>query len=112
MGKNLQLKDYRAPEWALELPGLALVRKKPRSYIEWKALRRWERLPTLERDVPGYLLRMARENAELTQKQLADKLDITQQAVAQAERWTSNPSISFMKRWAAACRAVMRLELE
>ncbi|MCJ7500035.1 helix-turn-helix domain-containing protein [bacterium] len=93
-------------------PDLDLIRKKPRDYIEWKTLRLWDRLPASERDTPGYLLRMAREKAELTQKQLAEELETTQQAVAQAERWTSNPSINFMKRWAAACGTRIRIELE
>ena len=94
-----------------KLPELDLIRKKPRDYLEWKTLRLWDRLPASERDVPGYLLRLAREKAGLTQKQLADELETTQQAVAQAERWTSNPSINFMKRWAAACGMKMRVEM-
>ena len=53
--------------------------------------------------MPGYLLRTARESAGLTQTQLAEKLGITQQAVARAERWGSNPTVDLMKRWAKAC---------
>ena len=112
MGKKIQLKNYRAPEKARNLPELILVRKKPRSYVEWRTLRLWDRLQASERDVPGYLLRLAREKARLTQKQLADELEISQQAVAQAERWTSNPSINFIKRWAVACGTGIRVELE
>jgi transcriptional regulator with XRE-family HTH domain len=58
------------------------------------------------------LLRMAREEAGLTQQRLAGVLDITQQAVAQAERWISNPSVNFMKRWAKACGKSIKIELE
>ena len=112
MGDNIQLKNYRPPQITARLPELRLSRKKPRNYIEWRALRLWERLPASERDVPGYLLRLAREEARLTQKQLAEAIETTQQAVAQAERWTSNPSINFMKRWAAACGTRIRIELE
>jgi hypothetical protein len=32
-------------------------------------------------------------------------------AVAQAERWQSNPSVDFIQRWAEACGAKLRLEL-
>lgn len=112
MGDNIQMKNYRAPENTGKLLDLDLVRKRPRSYIEWKALRLWERLPASERDISGYLLRLSREKAGLTQKQLAVKLDITQQAVAQAERWPSNPSINFMKCWAMACGKRVRVEMD
>jgi len=46
----------------------------------------------------------------LTQKDLADDLDITQQAVSRAERWISNPTIALMRRWLAVCG--YRLELK
>jgi DNA-binding XRE family transcriptional regulator len=112
MVKEIQMKNYRSPELADKLPTLDLVRKKPRDYIEWKTLRLWERLPEAERGIPGYLLRLARENAGLTQQQLADKLEITQQAVAQAERWMSNPSVNFMKRWAKVCGRRLKVEMK
>jgi ribosome-binding protein aMBF1 (putative translation factor) len=79
-----------------------LARKRPRIYEEWAALRRWGRLPEEEAGVVGYLLREAREAAGLSQVQLADRLECTQQAVSQAERWVSNPTIEFVRRWAAA----------
>jgi len=106
------MKNYLAPERVRKLPELDLVRKRPRNYIEWRALRHWDRLPASERDVPGYLLRLAREKAGLTQKQLAETIETTQQAVAQAERWTSNPSINFIKRWVRICGMKIRLEME
>jgi len=59
--------------------------------------------------VPGYLLRIARESAGLTQVQLAEQMGITQQAVARAERWGSNPTIAFMRRWARACGQSLEL---
>lgn len=105
------MKSYRVPESSGKLPELEFVRKKPRNYLEWKTLRMWDRLPDPERDIPGYLLRLAREGAGLTQQQLADEFETTQQAVAQAERWTSNPSVNFMKRWARACGGLIRVEL-
>lgn len=107
-----EMKIYRTPQSTARLPELDLARKRPRDYFEWRTLRLWKRLPIFERDVPGYLLRLIREDAGLTQKQLADELDISQQAVAQAERWTSNPSINFMKRWAAACGMGIKVEME
>lgn len=65
----------------------------------------WEVLPV------GYLLREAREAAGLTQRQLAERLDCSQQAVARAERWESNPTVTLVERWAAATgrRAVVEL---
>ncbi len=71
--------------------------------MEWKTLRRWGKLPLSEQARPGYLLRLAREEGGLTQKALAEKLGVTQQAVAQAERWTANPTVSYMLRWIGAC---------
>ena len=88
---------------------LRLTRRRPRSFSEWSALRRWGKLPVWEAEVPGFLLREARQFAGLTQKMLAERLDITQQAVSRAERWTSNPTINLMRRWLAVCGR--RLEL-
>jgi DNA-binding XRE family transcriptional regulator len=86
-----------------------LDRRRPRSFIEWRTLRRWRKLPVWEADIPGYLLREAREDAGLTQLMLATRLGITQQAVSRAERWTSNPTVGLMRGWLAACGR--RLEL-
>ncbi len=81
----------------------ALRRGKPRAYREWATLRRWGKLPAWEADVAGYLLRATREGAGLTQSQLAAVLGISQQAVAQAERWEANPTFAFARAWARAC---------
>ena len=75
----------------------------PRDFTEWAALRRWGKLPPGEQDIPGYLLRQAREEAFLTQSELAMRLGISQPAVAQIERWTSNPTVATMRRWLGAC---------
>jgi DNA-binding XRE family transcriptional regulator len=106
-----KINTYQSRESTSKLPALNLIRKRPRDYFEWKTLRQWDRLSVSERDVPGYMLRLAREKEGLTQKQLANELEITQQAVAQAERWTSNPSINFMKRWSVACGMRMKVEI-
>jgi len=90
-------------------PSLTFRRRRPRSYLEWSTLRRWGKLPPWEVDIPGYLLRQAREQAGLTQLQLADRLGISQQAVSKAERWSSNPTVELMRRWLALCGK--RLEL-
>jgi len=82
---------------------LNLNRNRPRAYLAWQTLRGWGKLPKREGNVPGYLLRTVREDAALTQAQLAEKLGITQQAVARAERWNSNPTVGFIQRWANAC---------
>jgi transcriptional regulator with XRE-family HTH domain len=89
-----------------------LTRTRPRAFVEWQTLRRWGKLPAWERDVAGYRLRSLREAAGLTQRQLAIRLGVTQQAVAQAERWESNPTIELLRRWAGACGATVEIRLE
>ena len=89
-----------------------LTRRRPRAFLEWRTLRRWEKLPDREAEVPGYLLRIAREDAGLTQAKLAEHLGITQQAVARAERWSSNPTVGFIQRWARACGRSLELRFE
>ena len=88
-----------------------LTRRRPRSFLEWRTLREWGKLPERESSVPGFLLRVAREEAGLTQTELARMLGVTQQAVAQAERWESNPTIAFVKRWAGACNRRLEIRL-
>jgi DNA-binding XRE family transcriptional regulator len=112
MGTPATLKSYASPTRAIfsRLPR-GLARRKPRSFAEWKALRRWKRLPAWEADPAGYLLRSAREAAGLSQRELAMRMGCSQQAVAQAEGWRSNPTVEFMRRWAEACGTEVRLEL-
>lgn len=86
-----------------------LTRRRPRDYREWQTLRQWGKLPHRESQQPGYLLRTIRQNAGLTQNELADRLSITQQAISQAERWNANPTAEMMFSWALACGR--RLEL-
>jgi len=88
-----------------------LTRRRPRDFVEWRTLRDWGKLPEREASVPGYLLRVVREKAGLTQAQLAHSLGVTQQAVAQAERWESNPTIAFIERWAEACNHRLEIKL-
>ncbi|MBC8646203.1 MAG: helix-turn-helix transcriptional regulator [Thermoanaerobaculia bacterium] len=113
MGRTEDLRTYSSPS-PVEIipPGAQLKRRRPRAYYEWKALRRWGKLPGWEISPPGYLLRLARERASLTQSGLASRLRSTQQAVAQAERWDANPTVAFMERWANACGARLTLEIE
>ena len=89
-----------------------LARRRPRAFAEWKALRRWGKLPIWERGIVGYRLRELREAAGLAQKSLAARLGVTQQAVAQAERWESNPTVDLLRRWAAACDATLEIRLD
>jgi len=91
-------------------PRLRVRRGRPRAYEEWKALRRWGKLPDWESSPAGYLLRLAREEASLTQAELGRELDCSQQAVAQAERWMSNPTLAFIRRWQEACGARRAME--
>ena len=90
----------------------SLRRRRPRDYVEWNTLRRWRKIPPWEEEPAGYLLRLAREAAGLTQADLARRLDCTQQAVAQAERWTSNPTVGFARQWARAVGAELRFSIE
>ncbi len=87
----------------------SIRRRKPRSYLEWKTLRRWKMLPEWEELVPGYLLREARESEELTQVEMGERLGCSQQAVAQAERWESNPTMVFLRDWARALGKELRV---
>jgi DNA-binding XRE family transcriptional regulator len=77
-------------------------RTRPRDFVEWEALARWGQLAPGEKRVPGYRLRLARMEAGLTQGDVARRLGITQQAVARAERWDSNPTVRFIESWAQA----------
>ena len=86
---------------AIPLPD-SFRRRRPRSYTEWKFLRTWGKLPQWELEPPGFILRLAREKAELTQAALAKRLGCTQQAIAQAERWDSNPTLRFLRQWERA----------
>lgn len=92
------------------VPGLR--RRKPRDYVEWRTLRRWGKLPSWEEEPPGYLLRVGREAAGLTQAELARRMGCSQQAVAQAERWAGNPTVGFARQWARAVGAELKFSLE
>ena len=103
MGKEAAMTTFRTPEPSRR-PSLprGLTRRRQRSYEKWKVLRSRNQLPAWEELPAGYLLREAREAAGLTQAELAERLDCSQQAVARAERWRSNPTVSLMRRWAEA----------
>jgi ribosome-binding protein aMBF1 (putative translation factor) len=112
MGTNNPAMTVRAPVHAPAIalpPGLR--RRRPRTYAKWRWLRESGRMPEWEVLPVGYLLREAREAAGLTQRQLAERLECSQQAVARAERWESNPTVALVERWAAATgrRAVVEL---
>ena len=106
------MKRYESPRHAIirALPK-GLVRRKPRAFAEWNALRGWRKLPLWEVDPIGFHLRLAREKAGLTQAVLAVRLGCSQQAVAQAERWEANPTVDFIRRWAKACGSTATIEL-
>jgi DNA-binding XRE family transcriptional regulator len=72
----------------------------------------WDRPPSPQPDPIGYLLRGARRKAELTQLALARRLGCSQQAVAQAERWESNPTVEHLRRWARACGADVTIRMD
>ena len=86
-----------------------LTRRRPRDFREWQALRRWGKLCQREAQQPGYVLRSARQDAGLTQKQLAERLQISQQAVSLTERWGANPTAELMFAWAWACERQLEI---
>lgn len=92
-------------------PG-ALRRRRPRNYEEWKALSSWGRLPSWDLPSVGFQLRRAREATGLTQVELAERLGVSQQAVARAERWESNPTYRFLESWSAALGVPLKLEID
>jgi hypothetical protein len=85
--------------------------RKPRAYTEWKFLKTWATLPKWESEPPGFVLRLARERSGLTQAALAKKLGCSQQAVAQAERWDSNPTVHFLREWERATDGKLSVEV-
>jgi DNA-binding XRE family transcriptional regulator len=107
------MRRFKSPE-PRSLPPFpqGLKRRKPRDYLEWTTLREWGKLPDWEESPPGYLLREAREKAGLTQKELAQRLGTTQQAVSQAESPKANPSVGFIRRWMEKCDATLVLDVE
>lgn len=111
MGASDSRRVIRPDPHPFSFPPPPLRRMRPRSYVEWKTLRRWNKLPRGERSVPGYLLRLARERAELTQNELAGRLGCSQQAISQAERWNSNPTVSFLRDWAHATHHELIVDL-
>ncbi|MEE8366675.1 MAG: helix-turn-helix transcriptional regulator [Thermoanaerobaculia bacterium] len=103
MGRATRILRIPSDRRRVELPlPTGLTRRKPRVYQEWKALKDWGKLPAWNSEPPGYLLRELRENADLTQTTMSERLDCSQQAIAQAERWGANPTAKFMQLWAAA----------
>jgi DNA-binding XRE family transcriptional regulator len=100
------------PRWGSTTARAPTRRGRPRSFFEWATLRRWGKLPPWEVDQAGYLLRLAREEAGLTQTELAARLGVSQQAVSRAEAWTSNPTVGLLRHWLAACGWSMRIEAE
>ena len=104
MVESTNLRTFRLPA-AKRLPPLpaGLRRTRPRDFVEWRTLRRWGKLPDWESVPIGYVLRDLREGAGLTQRELATNLGCSQQAIAQAERWNSNPTVSHLRRWAESC---------
>lgn len=107
------MKRYVAPlpRPLMVLPS-GLRRRRPRSYLEWRTLRRWQALPPWEESAPGYLLRCAREEAGLTQQELGQRLGCSQQAIAQAESCDSNPTVRFLRAWARALGQRLELSIE
>lgn len=107
-GRVFQAAPERRPLWRLPP---SIKRRRPRDYVEWKCLREWGKIPYWEESPPGYLLRETRERAGFTQRDLAKRLGMTQQAVSQAESREANPTIAFMRRWAEACGLELEIRL-
>ena len=58
----------------------------------------------------GILAWLARETEGLSQQSLATRLGCTQQAVARAERFDSNPTLEFVRSWADVLELDLMLE--
>ena len=58
----------------------------------------------------GTLAWLARETEGLSQQSLATRLGCTQQAVARAERFDSNPTLEFVRSWADVLELDLMLE--
>ena len=56
-------------------------------------------------------MRLSREKEALTQAELARRLDCSQQAIAQADRFDSNPTVDSMRRWGKACGVRLSIKL-
>ncbi len=105
MGQGAQVRTItpRARPLPFALKDLRLRRRRPaRAYEEWSTLKRWNRLPADEEAIVGYKLREMRATAGLSQSKLSLRLGCRQQAISQAERWNSNPTVRFLKGWAEA----------
>jgi len=61
-------------------------------------------------DEMGYTLTLARENAEITQKELAKKTGINQANISKIERGMANPSLATLKRLAAGMGMQLKIE--
>ena len=96
----------------IDFPELQLSRRRPRAYREWRKLRDWRKLPEWEAQRCGYILKSVRLDAGLTQRQLADRLQVTQQAISQAERWDANPTVDLLFAWARACERTLELRFK
>jgi transcriptional regulator with XRE-family HTH domain len=66
-----------------------------------------KRAPTVD---PGLMIAQARRDAGLTQAQLAQRLGISQPAVAQLERFASNPRIATLERALRAAGAQLVID--
>lgn len=108
------MRTFRVFTRRRRLPPLSAVARgiRPRDWVEWRTLREWGELPEWELDPPGYLMRLAREEAGLTQAALAERLGVSQQAVSRAERWDANPTADLLRRWAAACGRSLEIRLD
>ena len=111
MGEERSRRILRQSSRTLPFGLPRLGRRRPRDYQEWLALKRWGRLPSSESLVAGYLLREAREGAGLSQQELSRRLGCSQQAISQAERWQSNPTVRFMELWARETDCRLQLDL-
>lgn len=61
---------------------------------------------------PAVITRAARKRAGLTQRELADRLGVTQPVVARLERAGANPKVSTLAEIASATGHSLRLELD
>lgn len=67
-------------------------------------------LVTAERDMLGELVQ-ARKKHGLTQKEVAERMGVSQSAVSQIERYDANPTLATLRRYALAVEVRLQFQV-
>ena len=90
-----------------------MVRKNMPRFQDWEAekIKDAEFINAAEELEPGYQVSRLRIIRGLTQAQLAEKVGTHQPSIARLENGSSNPSLSFLNKIAAALNAKIEVKL-